>query len=65
MFVTYPLADERIVKENLVMNPGFEMHLFNNSAMAKSVKLVDQKLVTSKYGLRGAWDAWSALIPWA
>jgi len=65
IFVTGPWVNEHIVKENLLMNPGFEMHVFNNSAMAKSVKLIDQILATSEFGLHGAWDAWCALRPWA
>lgn len=65
IFVTGPWVNEHIVEENLLMNPGFEMHLFNNSAMAKSVKLIDQILATSEVGLHGAWEAWCALIPWA
>mmetsp|Transcript_5819 Transcript_5819/g.6762 ORF Transcript_5819/g.6762 Transcript_5819/m.6762 type:complete len:387 (+) Transcript_5819:38-1198(+) len=65
IFVTGPWVNERIVEENLVMNPGFEIHVFNYSAVAKSVKLIDQILSTSEVGLHGAWEAWCALIPWA
>ena len=56
---------EQIVKENLQMNPGIEIRIFNNSAMDRSVKLIGRELAADEYGLGGAWEAWSALKPLA
>lgn len=66
IFVTSPfrVADD-IVTNNLAMAPpGFELHVFNNSAMAKSVQHIDRYLVR-EFGVHSVWEAWSVLRPWA
>ena len=65
IFVTGPWVHEQIVKENLQMNPGIEIHVFNNSAMARSVKLIGRELAADEYRLGGAWESWSSLKPLA
>mmetsp|Transcript_65592 Transcript_65592/g.73183 ORF Transcript_65592/g.73183 Transcript_65592/m.73183 type:complete len:459 (-) Transcript_65592:454-1830(-) len=66
IFVTSPLVAEDIIENNMRMIPtDFEIHIFDNSAMAKSVQIIDRQLSSSKNNLHGAWEAWSALRPWA
>lgn len=66
IFVTSPLVAEDIIENNMRMIPtDFEIHIFDNSAMAKSVQIIDRQLSSSKNNLHGAWESWSALRPWA
>jgi len=64
IFVVGPWVPEQIALENLQMEPNKEIHVFNYSAMARSVQLIDQELV-AKVGLHGAWESWCLLRPWA
>jgi hypothetical protein len=64
VFMTGPWVPEGIVASNLNMDPEFEYHLFNYSAMAASVKLIDEEL-KSKANITGAWESWKRLRPWA
>ena len=67
IFVTSPLVAEDIIENNLrLIPPEFEIHIFNNSAMAQSVQLIARQLASSTHHpLQGVWEAWSALRPWA
>ena len=66
IFVTSPLRIAADVAADTLARapPGFELHAFNNSAMARSVRRAD-RVLARELGLRGAWKAWSALRPWA
>lgn len=64
VFLAGPWVPSEILEHNSQQDPRLEFHVFNNTSMAKSVKLIDEELV-SKVGLQGAWEAWKALRPWA
>jgi hypothetical protein len=64
VFMTGPWVPEDIVASNLNMDPEFEYHVFNDSGMAASVKLIDDELKL-KANISGAWESWNRLRPWA
>jgi len=65
VFVTGPWVNDDIVEANLRWIPaGFEVHVFNDTAAARSVRHIDRRL-SSAEGLRGVWEAWAALRSWA
>ena len=64
VFMTGPWVPTFLMEPDPMQDPYVEVHVFNNTAMAMSVKLIDAEL-QEKVGLNGAWEAWESLRPWA
>lgn len=64
VFLTGPRVPETLIKGNLDENLDLVFHFFNNSAVARSVMLIDRQL-KEETNVTGAWESWKAMRPWS
>lgn len=64
IFMAGPWVPRDLVEANLEKIGGMEVHMFNDTTMTESVKLIAQQL-EEEAGVSGAWEAYKMLRPWA
>lgn len=65
LFVSSPWVNHRLVEHNANFTPhDMEIHIFNDTSMTYSSKLIDQEL-KQVANVTGAWEAYQLLRPWA
>jgi Glycosyltransferase sugar-binding region containing DXD motif len=65
IFVSSPWVNHQLVEHNANFTPhNMEIHVFNDTSMTQSSKLIDQELKRLA-NVTGAWESYQLLRPWA